>query len=335
MANGFLRCCGALRALKAAVWRGACAGVVGGFVLSLCSFCQTVQKPNAAAARENNIGVALMNQQLLAKALARFEQAHIGGSCVDDPGTERGGWRCIYSGRLPEADTMLDAAAKSNPGNPRLWYSLGLARFDAGNQDLALEAFRRAVEIDPSSADSHYYVASIELAKNDYAHAREDFQKAIDLSPLHASAEYGLARALQHTGRPAEARLHLQRFQEITQNKVGILFSTSYGEQGSFALAQDMLAPPVAAGPMIAVKFVPTVTDKAGVPPVQAKGAEGAGACIFDVEGDGRKAIVSLGEGENAPCLPCDVARCARGDQRQSEWLESGWARGCLRCRGL
>jgi tetratricopeptide (TPR) repeat protein len=296
MAVALLGCCGALQGVKAHVRRGVCVGV---FVLSLCALGQAVQKPNAAAARENNTGVALMNQQLLAKALTHFEQAHKTDSASMVPVLNEA-LALMYLGRLPEASAMLEAASKSDPGNPRLWYCLGLARFDAGNQDLALEAFRRAVEIDPSNADSHYYVAAMELAKNDYAHAREDFQKAIDLSPLHASAQYGLARALQHSGMPAEARVHLQRFQEITQNKVGILFSPSYGEQGSFALAQDMLAPPVAAGSMIAVKFVPTVTDKDGVPPLRAKGADGVGACIFDVEGDGRRAIVSLGEGENA-----------------------------------
>jgi len=299
MAVAFLGCYGASRSVKALVWVGVSVGVVGAFVLSPRGFGQAAQEPNVPAARENNTGVALMNQQLLAKALARFEQAHKADPASVVPVVNEG-LALMYLGRLPEANAMLEAASKTDPGNPRVWYSLGLVRFDTGNQDLALQAFRRVVEIDPSNADAHYYVASTELAKNDYAQAREDFQKAIHLNPLHASAEYGLARALQHTGLPAEARLHLQRFQKMTQDKVGILFSPSYGEQGSLALAQDMLAPPVAAGPMIAVKFVPTVTDKAGAPPVQAKGTKGAGACIFDVEGDGRKAIVSLGEGENA-----------------------------------
>jgi tetratricopeptide (TPR) repeat protein len=297
MALAFLGYCGALRGVKAPARHSVFACVVGGVALSLCGFGQAVQKPNVAAARDNNVGVALMNQQLLAKALTRFEQAHKADPASMVPVFNEG-LALMYLGRLPEADAMLEAASRSEPGNPRAWYSLGLVRFNAGNQDLALEAFRRAVEIDPPSADSHYYVAAMELAKNDYAHARVDFQKAIDLSPLHASAQYGLARALQHSGMPAEARLHLQRFQEITQNKVGILFSPSYGEQGSFALAQDMLAPPVAAGPMIAVKFVPT--EKAAMQSVRAKGSEAAGACIFDVEGDGRKGIVSLGDGENA-----------------------------------
>ena len=288
----FLEYFGAVRSSKALMVRRVLAVIATGLALSPWCFSQAVKKPNAAAAGENNIGVALMNQQLLAKALVRFQQAHTADPASVVPVLNQG-LALMYLGRLPEATELLEGASKSDPRNPRLWYSLGLMRFDAGNQDLALEAFQRAVELDPSSADCHYYVAAMELAKNDYAHAREDFQKAIDLSPLHASAHYGLARALQHSGMPVEARVHLLRFQEITQNKVGILFSPTYGEQGSLALAQNMLAPPASAGSMIAVKFVPTAA-------IETKKVEGAGACIFDIEGDGRKGIVSLGDGDNA-----------------------------------
>jgi hypothetical protein len=99
---------------------------------------------------------------------------------------------------------------------------------------------------------------------------------------------------------PAEARVHLQRFQEITQSKIGILFSPSYGEQGGFAMAQDMFAPPPAARPMIPIKFVSGTPADTEPRPKPGKGIAGAGACIFDVERNGHKAIVSLGSGENA-----------------------------------
>ena len=253
----------------------------------------------AAAARENNTGVALMNQQLLAKALAHFEEAH-----KADPGSIipvlNKSLALIYLRRLPEADATLEALSTTAPSNPRVWYSLGLARFEAGNQEQALGDFQRAAQLDPSDADSHYYVATVELALKNYTQAIEEFQKAIELSPLHASAQYGLARALQRTGMTAESRAHLQRFQEITQSKVGILFSMNYGEQGRYAMVQDMLAPPSAVGPMIPVKFVPATSIDAAPKPGQSGAIVGAGACIFDVEGNGHKAIVSLGNGENA-----------------------------------
>jgi tetratricopeptide (TPR) repeat protein len=256
-------------------------------------------KASVAAARENNTGVALINQQLLVKALTHFEEAHKADPNAIIPVLNKS-LVLIYLRRLPEADATLDALSKTAPSNARVWYCLGLARFEAGNQQQALGDFQHAVQIDPSDADSHYYVAAVELDLKDYTHAIEEFQKAIELSPLHASAQYGLARALQRTGMTAESRAHLQRFQQITQSKVGILFSMNYGEQGRYAMVQDMLAPPPAVGPMIPVKFVLASPADAAPKSTPGGGVAGAGACIFDVEGIGHKAIVSLGSGENA-----------------------------------
>ena len=268
-------------------------------LLPACGRASDPAEASVAAARENNTGVALMNQQLLAKGLAHFEEAHKADPTAIIPILNKS-LALIYLRRLPEAEATLEALSTTAPTNARVWYSLGLARFEAGNQEQALGNFQRAAQIDPSDADSHYYVAAVELALKDYTHAIEEFQKAIELSPLHASAQYGLARALQRTGMTAESRAHLERFQQITQNKVGILFSMNYGEQGRYALVQDMLAPPAPVGPMIPVEFVPeTPTDEASGP-TQNAGLTGAGACIFDVEGNGHKAIVSLGSGENA-----------------------------------
>ena len=53
-----------------------------------------------------------------------------------------------------------------------------------------------------------------------------------------------LARALQRSGKADEAREHVQRFQEITQEKIGTIFSDNYGEQGRYATAEDMQEPP-------------------------------------------------------------------------------------------
>jgi Tfp pilus assembly protein PilF len=253
------------------------------------------------AARENNTGVALMNQQLLAEALTHFEQAHRADPAAIIPVLNKS-LALIYLRRLPEADSALQAASVTAPSDPRVWYILGLAHYDAGNQEEALHGFQRAVQIDPSDADSHYYVAAVEFGLKDYAHATEEFQKAIELSPLHASAQYGLARALQRTGKTAEARVHLARFQEITQSKVGILFSANYGEQGRYAMAQNMLAPFAPVGPMIPVKFVPATAPDTAPKPASDEPTASAGACILDVDGkaDGHTTIVSMGSGKNA-----------------------------------
>jgi hypothetical protein len=242
------------------------------------------------AARENNIGVALMNQYLVEKALGHFENAH-----KADPGplvpVVNKGLALIYLRHMAEAESVLEAASVAEPTSARVWYDLGLAYFEEGKQEVALGDFERALTLDPADADAHYYAGAIDLALRDYTHAVEEFERAIALSPLHASAQYGLARALQRTGKTAESRKHLRRFEEITQSKIGVLFSTNYGEQGHYALTQDMVAPLAAVGPMIPVKFVASAVDAAGI-------TKAAGACVMTLKGE--RVIVSMGSGDEA-----------------------------------
>ncbi len=252
------------------------------------------------AARLNNTGVALMDQQLVAKALERFIQAHQSDPAAPIPLLNQG-LALLYLHRLPEAEQTLQAAAAANPSSANIWYSLGIARFDAGDQPAALQAFQHAVALNPADASTHYYIGAIELATGSYPAAAAEFTRALAITPLHASAQYGLARALLRLNQTEQSRQHLARFQHITQSGIGTLLSSSYGEQGPLATAQPMLSPHPAAAPMIPVRFVPT--GPAGGPAQPA-----AGACVLNLTGDhstggltaGAPAILTLSTGPTA-----------------------------------
>jgi tetratricopeptide (TPR) repeat protein len=241
-----------------------------------------------------------MNQQIPSKALIQFEDAHHADTSSAIPLINKG-IALIYLRRLPEAEEALKSASLVDPTNPRVWYSLGLALFDSGDQPSALKAFQHAAEVAPQDADTHYYIGIIDLGLKDYDHAIPEFEKALQISPLHASAQYGLARALQRSGKADEARKHVQRFQEITQNKIGTIFSDNYGEQGRYATAQDMYSSPVDASAMISVTFVAIPTSMSAPQTGQHPLAvNGAGACVLALEGNGQKYIISMRSGENA-----------------------------------
>jgi tetratricopeptide (TPR) repeat protein len=262
--------------------------------VSLVAWSAEVPKQVPVAARLNNIGVAYLNQQLPSKALIQFEDAHHAAPHSAIPVINKG-IALIYLRRLPEAEETLKSASLLDPENPRVWYSLGLALFDSGSQEAALKAFQHAADLDPQDADCRYYVGSIDLGLKDYDHAIAEFEKVLQISPLHASAQYGLARALQRSGKSDEAREHVRRFQKITQDKIGTIFSDNYGEQGHYATAQDMQEPPAAASEMIPVTFVPT--EPRSQP---GSATDGAGSCILDLEGKGEKGIVVMQAGANA-----------------------------------
>jgi hypothetical protein len=147
------------------------------------------------------------------------------------------------------------SAAKIDPANPRVWYNLGLLERAQSNCDASIAAFQQVVKLDPASADAITSSAPATSKAQDFAKAADEYREAIRLNNMHPSAEFGLARALQRSGNPTEARVHLARFEHITHEKLGPVMAPTYGDQGAYSLAQEIksASPPV--GPMIPITF--------------------------------------------------------------------------------
>jgi tetratricopeptide (TPR) repeat protein len=249
--------------------------------------------PAAEAARLNNLGVAYMNQQSFAKALKAFQDA-----AARDPKLTAArlnqGIALLSLGRVDEAKEFLEEAVKRDPADPHAWYNLGLLYKNTSNAQAAVDAFRRVTEIDPNDADTWYFLGSAYSQTRQYPQAIEAFQNAIKLNPLHASAEFGLSRAYQQSGDVAHAREHLQRFQYITQNKLGSPIGLAYGEQGKYSLAEESPAAMEKVASTIPVRFV-AVNETAGLMAKATSRTDqdvaaffGPGACFLDYDGDGK-----------------------------------------------
>lgn len=244
------------------------------------------------AARQNNLGVAYMNQQLFEKALKNFEQAASLDPKLQIAGVNQG-IALVNLGKVDAAQPLLDEAVKSNPSDAHAWYNLGLLSKNTGEVKLAIDAFKRVTEIDSNDADTWYFLGAAYAQDKQFPEAIDAFQHALKLNPLHASAEFGLSRAYQQSGDPTHAREHLTRFQYVTQNKLGSPISLAYGEQGKYSLAEESPAVPQKVPPQIKVQFV-NVTQEAGLIGRAAapKSGEplsgfGPGACFLDYDGDG------------------------------------------------
>ncbi len=257
---------------------------------------QTPQTPDRAAAiRLNDLGTAYMNQQLFEKALKSFEEA-----AKADPQLQiarvNQGVALLSLGRVEPAKQILTAVVKENPKDLYAWYNLGLAAKNTSDTSQAIEAFQNVTETDPSDADAWYFLGTVYLEIRNFPQAIQMFQHALQLSPVHASAEFGLSRALQQSGQTAQAREHLQKFQHITQEKLGSPISLSYGEQGKFSRAEESPAAPPRVLAAIPVRFVP-VTEEAGIVSKTTPAGSGPssslgpGACFFDYDGDGHPDI--------------------------------------------
>src|SRR3989449_3341223 len=256
-------------------------------LVTLCLLAAAPEQSSAAAeaARLNNLGVAYMNQQSFAKALKAFQDA---------AARLNQGIALLSLGRVDEAKEFLEEAVKRDPADPHAWYNLGLLHKNTSNAQAAVDAFRRVTEIDPNDADTWYFLGSAYSLTRQYPQAIDAFQHAIKLNPLHASAEFGLSRAYQQSGDVAHAREHLQRFQYITQNKLGSPIGLAYGEQGKYSLAEESPAAMEKVASTIPVRFV-AVNETAGLMAKATSRTDqdvaaffGPGACFLDYDGDGK-----------------------------------------------
>ena len=269
--------------------------------LLFCTCSAETPKVRAEAAKLNNLGVAMMNQQLMDKAIAKFDAAYKLDPSLAAAELNKG-IALLNQQKLPEAEEALQQAAAKDPGNPRVWYNLGLVHRGEGRTAEAIADFEKVLKIDPNDPDAYYFLGTFYSQQQEYAKAVDAFQRALKINPLHASAEFGMGRALQRSGKTDEAGEHLKRFEYLTHNKISAPITLTYGEQGRYSVAQDVITNEPAVGPMIPVQFVAqpvgngVAVPTAGVP----RDALGGGLCMLDVYGDGHYDMVVLGSGNHA-----------------------------------
>lgn len=287
------------------------------------------QAPNfhLQAGRENAIGIALMNRQQFSEALGHFQR-----SCITDA---QSNIPCMNMGialfnmqRYDDATRVLSKAAQLEPTNPHAWYNLGLINKAEGKPEAAIADFEKVEQIDPDDPDTHYFLGLLYAEQQHYDKAIPQFETALKLNPFHLSAEFGLAQALLRSGHRDEARTHLARFEEMNAQKLGSPISFTYGDQGKYSLAEEMVAAPEPVPPLTPVHFA-NVTAASGLPtrrgpspdqgggrgrrgsatdaPQSVSAAKpdatteaasqsltqflGSGACVIDYDGDGKPDI--------------------------------------------
>ncbi len=279
------------------------------------------------AARENAIGVALMNRQQFEAALGRFQRA-----CVLDAKSEipclNMGIAFVNMQRYDDARRVLSKSAELNPADPRAWFNLGLIDKAEGKADAAIVTFQKVAQIDPNDPDTQYFLGLLHSQQQQYAKAIACFQTALKLNPFHLSAEFGLAQALLRSGDKENAKLHLERFQKMNAEKLGKPISFTYGEQGKYSLVEEIVPAPEPVAAAIPVRFVNATAASgigAGAASTAAAGTRGSsneakpndgevqssakaatgnasslakflgsGACVIDYDGDGKPDIFIL-----------------------------------------
>jgi tetratricopeptide (TPR) repeat protein len=271
------------------------------FLVAAATAAGAQQRFDAGAVIENNRGVAEMGQQTTERAAASFAEA-----IKKDPKMAQAaineGISLLYLQKLDEAKESLQAALALAPGSAQAWYNLGLVQHAGNELDAALASFQHVLKIDTQDADSYYYEGVCYQEMKDYDRAIAAFQQTLKINRLHASAEFAIARALQRSGRAAEAKEHFKLFQHMTSTKISAPVGLAYGDQGHYSTVVPVSQPETAKRAMIPVKLVATLMvsqvrkSGPGAPAFTTTG----GACMMDVTGTGNMDLVLMQAGAQA-----------------------------------
>jgi tetratricopeptide (TPR) repeat protein len=93
------------------------------------------------------------------------------------------------SGKLDEARTAYQAAIAASPQSPFLHRELAEIERRAGNVDAALDAAKKAAELELDEPRTHVLLGELYESKGDFAHAVEAFSTALSLQPDAALSE--------------------------------------------------------------------------------------------------------------------------------------------------
>ena len=104
----------------------------------------------------------------------------------------------ILQGKWNKAERVLSRAAQLHPDNVLIWINLGaahLGRLELSGpqqQERAIRAYERALELDPSAPNVHYHLGLIYKDRGDLERAVMAFAQALSVDPADADAQYWL-----------------------------------------------------------------------------------------------------------------------------------------------
>jgi arylsulfatase A-like enzyme/Tfp pilus assembly protein PilF len=147
----------------------------------------------------------------LPKAAALLEALVAGHSDYADAQNSLG---VVYSrmGRHQEAQAAFRRVLDLDPTSATAYENRGVDAMGAGDLAGAVASLRHALELDPRLARAHNVLAAAYLRQRRTDEAFAEWKAALDLEPRMYDALYNLGISLWDTGRRDEARPHLERF---------------------------------------------------------------------------------------------------------------------------
>lgn len=106
----------------------------------------------------------------------------------------------ILQAKWSRAVKLLTKAVRVHPENAMLWMNMGAAQLGrletAGpkQQEKAIQAYQRALQVDPETPNAHYHLGLIYKERGELTRSAAFFQRALEVNPSDKDARYWLDR---------------------------------------------------------------------------------------------------------------------------------------------
>jgi tetratricopeptide (TPR) repeat protein len=113
-----------------------------------------------------------------------------------------------FRGRSHGLEPVASLAGRTGPTAAE-WFERGCALDgDPASRKEAVEAYRRALELDPEHADAHCNLGTVYYGQGKRGAALACFRRALEIEPLHLEANFNLANLLEERGEDEPALRH-------------------------------------------------------------------------------------------------------------------------------
>lgn len=132
----------------------------------------------------------------------------------------------MRSGNLKRAHAKLKLAMSQNPDSSRVRSAYALLMQRLGENSKAENNFRKALELDPSSADVHNNFGAFLCGQKRYAEAQKQFKDALS-NPLYSTPQYAYANSglcYLNQGDEAKAMKAFDKTLKLAPNFIPVLY---------------------------------------------------------------------------------------------------------------
>ena len=140
---------------------------------------------------------------------------------------------------IEQAQGLLDAVLKKEPGNIRAWYFMGIVLLHTGQSEPATACFKKVLQLQPDDGVAWYLLGTCKQRTGQKA--EREFLKALELRPFLTSAYYKLWQTYQAEDQPNKAQRFLDEFMRLRDSPLNeIIEVPQYNQIGELALAQPI-----------------------------------------------------------------------------------------------